>query len=411
MALIRVDRVGFVLLMGAYAIAPAVAMNLFLPAIAEFSDALDVTLNTGQLSVSLMFLGLAFGTAILGPMADAFGRRKTLIGSQLAVAVAALLAAAAPSIEVLFTSIFVQGAAAGGGAVAARAILKDRFEGQELVQKMSIVFVMIFTAPVVFPNLAALILQDFNWHAVFLVTAAYGLLTVGAAAFFEESLSPDRRAPVRLGSLLNSYGAILRHRTSATLVIVNGLAFGCFGMFAATISVVVVQHYGLDPTTSGPLIALVSFGLIAGNVINMYELERYGERRLVTIGVAIAVVATTIGLAFTIVGYLPISIYALTMMIAFLGAGIMMPNINAKVADNHPDQAGVAMAVLYIGQTLAGAAMSSVMAFLHADQVWPVIAVMLAAMLVIALLLRLGCASRPVKVMLQECPEALGRSC
>lgn len=46
------------------------------------------------------------------------------------------------------------------------------------------------------------------------------------------------------------------------------------------------------------------------------------------------------------------------------------------------------MAVLYIGQTLAGAAVSSAVDVLSADHAWPVLAVLLSTMLVTALLPR-----------------------
>lgn len=67
-------------------------------------------------------IGLVPGQLVLGPLSDARGRRRLLLGSTLVCAAASVLCALAPSVPLLVRWRLVQGASGGGGIVLARAI-------------------------------------------------------------------------------------------------------------------------------------------------------------------------------------------------------------------------------------------------------------------------------------------------
>ena len=78
-----------------------------------------------QLTLTADVIGLVLGQLVLGPLSDARGRRRLLIGSTLVCAIASVLCALAPSVGWLTAWRFLQGASGGGGIVLARAVAAD----------------------------------------------------------------------------------------------------------------------------------------------------------------------------------------------------------------------------------------------------------------------------------------------
>lgn len=76
------------------------------------ADDLGASQAAVQLTLTADVIGIVIGQLILGPMSDAWGRRRLLISSTLVCAVASELCALAPSVTLLIIWRFVQG---GGG--------------------------------------------------------------------------------------------------------------------------------------------------------------------------------------------------------------------------------------------------------------------------------------------------------
>ena len=101
----------FVLLMALLTAMSSLAIDLMLPAFAQMRTAFGLDDDSTRLSltVTLFLMGVGVGHLFYGPIADAVGRKPTLVGSVVLYAAAALVAALAPSLGVLYISRFVWG--------------------------------------------------------------------------------------------------------------------------------------------------------------------------------------------------------------------------------------------------------------------------------------------------------------
>ena len=112
-------------LLGGFTAFGPLSMDLYLPAFPQLADDLGATRSAVQLTLTADVIGIVVGQLVLGPMSDAWGRRRLLLGSTLVCALASVLCALAPSAGLLVLWRFVQGASGGGGIVLARAIASD----------------------------------------------------------------------------------------------------------------------------------------------------------------------------------------------------------------------------------------------------------------------------------------------
>src|SRR4051794_35275872 len=156
-----------VLLSGLTAFGP-LSMDLYLPAFPVLARELHASQAQIQLTLTADVVGLVAGQLVLGPLSDAWGRRRLLVGSTAVCALASLLCALAPSAAVLTGWRFVQGFAGGGGIVLARAVAADLTTGVAAARLFSLFMTLSSVAPIAAPVAGgALLAWTGDWRGGF----------------------------------------------------------------------------------------------------------------------------------------------------------------------------------------------------------------------------------------------------
>jgi len=183
------------LLLGGFTAFGPLSMDLYLPAFPQLADDLGAGPAAVQLTLTADVVGIVVGQLVLGPLSDAHGRRRILLGSTLVCAVASLLCALSTSAALLVLWRFVQGASGGGGIVLARAIAADIASGVEAARLFSLFMTVSSVAPILAPVLGGLILAWTGaWQPMFYLLAVISaLLVVLSWKAIPETLPVDRR--------------------------------------------------------------------------------------------------------------------------------------------------------------------------------------------------------------------------
>src|SRR6266545_6353632 len=147
-----------------------------------------------RLVVLTVLLG---GFTAFGPLSDARGRRRLLIGSTLVCALASVLCALAPSAGWLTAWRFLQGASGGGGIVLARAVAADIASGVAAARLFSLFMTLSSVAPIAAPVLGGVLLAATgSWRPMFWLLAAISLV-LAAAHLAGHPGNAATRAPAR----------------------------------------------------------------------------------------------------------------------------------------------------------------------------------------------------------------------
>ena len=112
----------------------AMCIDAVLPALGVI--ALDFQLaepNQRQWVIAVMFVGMTLGQYFYGPLADRFGRRRTLFGGMLLFLCGSLMCFFAASFEQLLWGRLLQGIGVAGPIVST-AMIRDRFKGVEMAK-------------------------------------------------------------------------------------------------------------------------------------------------------------------------------------------------------------------------------------------------------------------------------------
>jgi len=149
--------------------------NVALPDIARAFDAGQTALNLVAVGYSL---GLAASVLYLGGLGDRYGRKMMLLlGTGLAIP-ASLLAALAPSIEVLFAGRLLGGLAAGMAYPTTLALITALWAGPARTKSIALWSGLGGAIAALGPLLSGALLEEFDWGSVFLITLPLAVIAL-----------------------------------------------------------------------------------------------------------------------------------------------------------------------------------------------------------------------------------------
>ena len=175
--------------------------NVALPSIAAAFDSSQTTLNLIAVGYSL---GLAASVLYFGALGDRYGRKLMLVLGMALSIPACLLAAWAPSDEVLFAARVLGGLSAGMAYPTTLALIAALWTGPGRTKSIALWSGIGGAISALGPVLAGALLEHFWWGSVFLVTLPLAFVALVMALLFVPSHVNEATEPVdNLGGVLS----------------------------------------------------------------------------------------------------------------------------------------------------------------------------------------------------------------
>lgn len=329
---------------------------------AEFGSS-DVAL---QQLVSAYLASFAVMSVFHGPLSDALGRRRVMLGG-LAIYTAAMIGSAfAPSLGVLIALRLVQGASAGAATIVSRVVIRDLFSGAEAQRLMASVMMIFSLAPALAPILGGWVLLLGSWRLVFWAIALYAIVVILLTAMLPETLPPQERRPLRVGSILGALLRVGRSGTMLRLAIGTGFGFGAQFLYIAGASIFVTDLLGLGEQDFWVLFVPLIIGMMAGAWVTGRVAEIIPRTRLITLALGATAVTCLVNVVLALLapaydgGIGPDLLLAVAgpLLVAFTVAVFFSP-IQLEILDLFPHDRGAAASLstffsLVLNALLAG---------------------------------------------------------
>jgi DHA1 family bicyclomycin/chloramphenicol resistance-like MFS transporter len=262
------SRTQIVLLAGFSALAP-IATDMYLPAIPALAADLRVTAAQAGQSVSVFFLGMAFGQLAAGPMSDRWGRRPLSIGGLALFTLTALLASATSSFPLMLVARTLQAFGACAAMVSARAIVSERVGPADSARLFSLLALISGLAPVLGPLLGAALVHSGQWRIIFYVMAGLGAaIGLGTLAWMPESRSAATAAQARAEHPLRAYWTLLSNRRLLGYLAAAAFNTAVLFTYIANSPAVLMGAYKASTLEFSLLFAANALGLMAASQIN-----------------------------------------------------------------------------------------------------------------------------------------------
>lgn len=380
--------VQLVLVLGALIALGPLTIDMYLPAFPAISDELDASASATQLTLTGMLGGLAFGQLLIGPLSDAFGRRRPLVAGLVVHVLASLLAAAAPNIYLLTGVRVLQGFAGAAISVVAMAIVRDLFSGYAVARLMSRLMLVIGLAPILAPTIGGFILEWTSWRGIFAVLAGTALLLTAVALLgLRETLPPERRRPANLRASLSTYRTLVADRSFLALVFIGGLMMSAIFAYVSGSSFVLQDGYGLDGRTFGLVFGANSLGLTLASQLNPSLIRRIGVVNVLSGAIVVALLAASGLVVAGLTGWGGLVGVLVPLGVVIAAAGLSLPNTPALALSRHGEAAGTAAAMLGAVQFGIGAGVAPIVGLFGSTDAVPMGSVMVAVTLLAAVLM------------------------
>jgi MFS transporter, DHA1 family, multidrug resistance protein len=352
----RAHRARLVVL-GALTAAAPLSLDTYLPALPTLTADLATTPSIAQLSLTACLVGLALGQLVAGPLSDVLGRRRPMLIGSVGFAVASVLCAVAPTVEVLIALRLAQGLLGAVGIVVARAVVRDTSDATSSARSFATLMLVSGVAPIVAPVLGGQLLRVTSWRGVFVVLAVYGAVAgVAVLLLVRESLPRSRRRSGSAAATAASFRVLLADRRVVACVLAAGLLFAAMFAYISGSTFVLQELYGLSPQGFSGVFAANSVAIVASVQVagRLSGSGRVRPERLLVLGLGVALTGTGVLLASALLDAGLAGILA-GLVVTVIGVGLVLPNATTLTLADHPEHAGSASALLGTAQFLVGA--------------------------------------------------------
>ncbi|MBU2115781.1 MAG: Bcr/CflA family efflux MFS transporter, partial [Gammaproteobacteria bacterium] len=331
-----------IVLLAAIVATTPLAIDMYLPAMPLMAQQLDTTIGMVQQSLSIFLAFFGISMLLCGPLADSLGRRPLAIFGLTGFVLASLALSLVSSIEWFLFWRALQAFCGAAATVVVPGIVRHIYQ-EHTAKGMSYVSMIMMLAPLLAPAIGSGILWLASWQMIFITLAGYALLvllvSIKALPEIKAKDSPKNIA------LLAGYKLVFANKSAWPDIATSMFASFSFFCFLTAVPFVYIQYFGVNEQQFSLLFGFNVVMLMLANLINSKLVTRLGPQRMLTAGLAIALVCAS---ALTLVNVWQFDLRYTVMAIAPLMAclSLIATNADAMILMKFPDNSGSATAVI-----------------------------------------------------------------
>jgi len=329
------------------------ASDINLPGMPLAAQAFGTPISALQRTFSVYVVGLALAQAVYGPLSDAYGRRRLVIGGMILYTVASVACSLAPNVTAFGLARIVQAFGAGAGMVIGRAIVSDIFDGKTAARTFTTIMPIVGASPALSPLVGGYITTYVSWRAPFLFTAALGLLAVVLLAVHIPETVPKSNRHNDVMRTFRSYPMLLAQPRFWSYALNLCIGYAAYlGYLAA--SPVILVSMGLSTKAISYCYLTLSATYILGNLTSRHFAKTHGIDRLLGFGFAILAAGAACLLAAGRFGGMTPLPMILAISVVTLANGFIVPLSFAGGVTSFPENAGAASGLMGAMHLTAG---------------------------------------------------------
>jgi MFS transporter, DHA1 family, multidrug resistance protein len=257
-------------------------------------------------------------------------------------------------------------------------MVRDLFFGDEIVKTFSTLMLVIGISPILAPITGSWITTALGWHYIFLSLSIMAfLLLLLVVVLLPESRQPDTNVSLNLGSIINKFGGILKHRRFFTYAFTGSIATASFYVYLAGSPFLFMEYFKVTEQQYGWIFALIAIGLIGATQLNRVALKHFKSEQIIKFSLYCELVLGTIFLVGTLFGVLNLFSTLILISMFFWCQGFLFPNTSALSLMPFTKNAGSASALLGFVQMCIGAIVSALISVIQTNSAFPMAMLML----------------------------------
>lgn len=344
--------------------------DMLFPALTSMQQDLGASATAVQQTISLYFVANAFMCLWHGVLSDAWGRRKPLLIGLVVLVLTSLLSLLATRIEHLWILRTVQGLVVGLGHILCRAVIRDLHSGETAQKMIAQTSLLQAVGSIVLPMLGGWLTWMWGWRTLFAFLSVVGVVMLLVyARHLPETLPPERRQAIRMGSLWRNYRLVLGSPWFLRLTVAHSCNWAAMFLYAAAAPQILTHLMGRSSTDVYLVFTPMMAGLIAGFLYLPRMLRRWGTQRTMYLAYAGFVLVNLLNAALS--AWVPPGLIHLLPFVAYaFVVALTMPLLVGHALHPFPSNAGLAASCQMFLQYGMMAVAAGLLAPLLWDSLW-----------------------------------------
>lgn len=346
---------------------PQISETIYTPSLPDISDTFRAANNSVQLTLSIYFIGFAFGVFFWGWISDFIGRRPAMLGGLILYGIGSFMCFYSETIIFLLVSRFIQAFGASTGSVITQSILRESVSGNKRHAMFAQISAVIAFTPAVGPIIGGWVDQALGFRAVFLLLVIMSVVLFIYTYFrLSETVHVFTRKRVKIVPVVKRI--FLSKRVIALGFLIGGINGILFSYYAEA-PYIFIEHFHMSPGLYGFIGILVAFASIIGALISKRLLTKIHPEKIIHAGCFIMLAGSIIFILLITFTELPkillMACILIAIFIILLGAGVALPNcLSLALVDFH-DVVGTASAIFGLFYYLLVSLLTTGMSLLH----------------------------------------------
>ena len=330
------------ILLGGLAMFGPFSIDTIFPAFPQMAAQLGADKIAMQQTISVYLLAYALMSIVHGPLSDAIGRRRVILGGLLVFTLASVGCALSFDLKTLLFFRALQGLSAGVGLIVGRAAIRDLYQGDDAQRLMSQVSMIFGIAPAIAPIVGGWILGWGAWPVIFWFLAGFSvLLLLSTALWLPETHPREARVALAPRRMLRDYVYIFLNPRFQRLAAASSLTFAGLFLYIASAPAFVMELLQLNERQFGWLFIPTIGGMTLGAYVSGRAAGRISGVRQVGIGFACCGVAALGNVGYNAwVTTMTLPWAVLPIAVAAFGVALIFPIITLAILDMYPRQRG-----------------------------------------------------------------------
>ncbi len=325
-------------------IACCIEVDISVPSFPSLVEYFYTTESLAQHTISINFLGFFIGSLIVGPLADAYGRRPVMIAGNAILMIGALNCVWASTISVLLLARLIQGFGASTSAVVVFVMIADTYKGEKATQLIGLMNCVFTCLMAISPVIGTYLNEVFGWRGNYAVVA---LICVISWIFLAFSLPETLKVKqsVHWGRTLSDFRCLLRNNSFLQTSLAPSLLYASYLSFITSASFLYMQTFKLSIYLYALHQAFIVAAFAIVSVFSGVILKHISSSKCILLGIGLSSLGT---LAFLLVGIVSSGVLMTTITVSLfaVGAALFYPVAFSASLEIFPDIKGTATSLI-----------------------------------------------------------------
>lgn len=355
-------------------------MHVIVPALPATARALDMSISTAQLTITLYLVGLAVGQLLYGPISDRLGRRPVVLAGLSLFTLGSVVTVFAGTATVLIGARVLQALGGCAGLVLGRAAVRDGATADKAAGQLALLTLVMAMVPAIAPALGGYVTAWFNWRASYVLLACFGGLTLIACLLLMPETMTMPGAANR--GLVTAYLRLLRSARFRGYALGGACSTTAFYGFMSASPFIFESLLHQPPQRIGVYYLFLMAGVALGSLGANRVAGRLPLASALRIANTLGIAGASLFALADAAGYLTVFSVVAPVSLFMVGAGMASPFALAGSVSVNPQAIGAASGLYGFVQMGYGMLCTVVVESWRPGAVYPVAAVLLGSAII-----------------------------